>query len=138
MGRYYHGDIEGKFWFGVQSSVAPRDFSPDGEHNNEDEMITHWGFSKKTLPDVEKHLETLTERLGSYKEILDEFFKDRDMYNDEELVKAVAPENFRTKGSSYVDQFRATFLRDYADHFLGTQIADCIRKNGECHFKGEH
>ena len=21
MGRYYHGDIEGKFWFGVQSST---------------------------------------------------------------------------------------------------------------------
>lgn len=138
MGRYYDGDIEGKFWFGVQSSVAPRDFSPDGEENDEDGNYTHWGFSKDTLPNVEKHLGTLTERLGAYKEKLDAFFKDVDMYNDEELVEAVAPENFRTKGSSYVDQFRSTILRDYADHFLGTQIADCIRKNGECHFKGEH
>ena len=140
MGRYYRGDIEGKFWFGVQSSVAPKDFSPDTEEYAEEDfgVLTYWGFSKKTLPDVERHLGTLTKRLGAYKEKLDEFFKDRDMYNDEELVKAVAPENFRTKGSSYVDQFRTTILRDYADHFLGTQIADCIRKNGECHFEGEH
>ena len=131
MGRYYDGDIEGKFWFGVQSSVVPRDFSPDGEETDEDGNYTYWGFSKDTLPNVEKHLGTLTERLGEYKEKLDEFFKDRDMYNDEELVKAVAP-------SWDYDRFRDTILRDYADHFLGTQIADCIRKNGECHFKGEH
>ncbi len=131
MGRYYRGDIEGKFWFAVQSSVAPKDFSPDGEHDDEDGNYTYWGFSKDTLPDVEKHLGTLTERLGEYKEKLDTYFKDRDMYNDEQLVKAVAP-------SLDVDQFRSTILRDYADHFLGTQIADCIRKNGECHFKGEH
>lgn len=131
MGRYYDGDIEGKFWFGVQSSVAPRDFSPDGEETDEDGNYTDWGFSKDTLPNVEKHLETLAERMGEYKEKLDTYFKDRDMYNDEQLVKDIAP-------SLDVDQFRSTILRDYADHFLGTQIADCIRKNGECHFKGEH
>ena len=133
MGRYYRGDIEGKFWFGVQSSVAPKDFSPDGEEYAEEDfgVLTYWGFSKKTLPDVERHLGTLTKRMGAYKEKLDEFFKDRDFYNDEELVKALAP-------SLDVDQFRSTILRDYADHQLGTQIADCIRKNGECHFEGEH
>ena len=131
MGRYYHGDIEGKFWFGVQSSNAPRDFSPDGEYDDEDGNYTYWGFSKDTLPDVEKHLGTLTERLRQYKEKLDAFFKDRDMYNDEELVKAVAP-------SWDYDSFRDTILQWYADYLLGTQIADCLRKNGECHFKGEH
>ncbi len=131
MGRYYRGDIQGKFWFGVQSSTVPRDFSPDGEHDDEDGNYTYWGFSKDTLPDVEKHLGTLTERLGQYKEKLDAFFKDRDMYNDEELVKAVAP-------SWDYDSFRDTILQWYADYLLGTQIADCIRKNGECHFKGEH
>ena len=26
MGRYYHGDIEGKFWFGVQPSDDPKFF----------------------------------------------------------------------------------------------------------------
>ena len=28
MGRYYQGDIEGKFWFAVQSSADPEFFSP--------------------------------------------------------------------------------------------------------------
>jgi len=26
MGRYYNGDVEGKFWFGIQSSDAPERF----------------------------------------------------------------------------------------------------------------
>ena len=133
MGRYYHGDIEGKFWFAVQSSNAPKVFSPDTEEYTEEDfgVLTYWGFSKDTLPDVEKHLETLTKRMGEYKEKLDTFFKDRDMYNDEELVEAVAP-------SWDYDSFRDTILQWYADHLLGTQIADCIRKNGECNFEGEH
>jgi hypothetical protein len=133
MGRYYRGDIEGKFWFAVQSSDAPKVFSPDKEEYTEEDfgVLTYWGFSKDTLPLVEQRLNLLTERLGAYKENLDAFFKDRDMYNDEELVKAIAP-------SLDVDQFQTTILRDYADHQLGTQIADCIRKNGECNFEGEH
>ena len=30
MGRYYNGDIEGKFWFGVQSSDDADFFGVDG------------------------------------------------------------------------------------------------------------
>ena len=30
MGRYYSGDIEGKFWFGVQSSNAADRFGAEG------------------------------------------------------------------------------------------------------------
>ena len=26
MGRYYNGDVEGKWWFGVQSSDTPEKF----------------------------------------------------------------------------------------------------------------
>ena len=33
MGRYYGGDIEGKFWFGVQSSVDARHFGADPEES---------------------------------------------------------------------------------------------------------
>jgi hypothetical protein len=31
MGRYYHGDIEGKFWFAVQSSNDADFFGCEGE-----------------------------------------------------------------------------------------------------------
>jgi len=30
MGRYYYGDIDGKFWFGVQSSDAADRFGKTG------------------------------------------------------------------------------------------------------------
>ena len=30
MGRYFEGDIEGKFWFGVQSSSAADRFGCEG------------------------------------------------------------------------------------------------------------
>ena len=119
MGRYYRGDIQGKFWFGVQSSTVPRDFSPDGEHDDEDGNYTYWGFSKDTLPNVEKHLGTLTERLGEYKEKLDAFFKDRDMYNDEELVEAVAPR--RCKGLARSHQHLVVHIRHVCGH-LGPPV----------------
>ena len=34
MGRYYNGDIEGKFWFGVQSSDDGDFFGSKGEEPN--------------------------------------------------------------------------------------------------------
>ena len=34
MGRYYSGDIEGKFWFAVQSSDDADFFVATGEHSN--------------------------------------------------------------------------------------------------------
>ncbi len=132
MGRYYHGDIEGKFWFAVQSSNAPKVFSPDTEEYTEEDfgVLTYWGFSKDTLPDVEKHLGTLTKWMGEYKEKLDTFFKERDFYSPYELNNKVAPRKSE-------EEFHV-LLQWYADHKLGTQIADCIRKNGECNFEGEH
>ena len=33
MGRYYKGDIEGKFWFGVQSSADADFFGKEGAPN---------------------------------------------------------------------------------------------------------
>ena len=34
MGRYYNGDIEGKFWFAVQSSNDADFFGCEGESHN--------------------------------------------------------------------------------------------------------
>ena len=49
MGRYYHGDIEGKFMFGVQSSTDADFFGVEGE-------ATHlsYGFNNEDLPKVEE------------------------------------------------------------------------------------
>ena len=47
MGRYYSGDIEGKFWFGVQSSTAARRF---GGSESEPNYINYY-FSEDDLED---------------------------------------------------------------------------------------
>ena len=48
MGRYYEGDIEGKFWFAVQSS-------DDGEHFGAEEQGSNYieyYVSKETFMDI--------------------------------------------------------------------------------------
>ena len=59
MGRYYNGDIEGKFWFGVQSSDDADFFGQQGQEPN----------------------------LGEMRNKLDQYFKAKDCYNDKELAK---------------------------------------------------
>ena len=51
MGRYYQGDIEGKFWFGVQDSEDADFFGCEGEAR----FLTY-SFSTEDLPNIEKGL----------------------------------------------------------------------------------
>ena len=60
MGRYYHGDIEGKFWFGVQSSTDAEFFGVEGNANflhyyfdedNKKDVIKTWSRSSMIIPD---------------------------------------------------------------------------------------
>ena len=56
MGRYYQGDIEGKFWFAVQSSADPEFFSPShiDELSEEDCGMILWEFEKEDLQTSKK------------------------------------------------------------------------------------
>ena len=82
MGRYYSGDINGKFWFAVQSSNDADFFGVEGEAP---EML-EYGFEKDNLSDVKKGLDKCLEELGKNKKILDDFFKEKESYNDAMLV----------------------------------------------------
>ena len=75
MGRYYHGDIEGKFMFGVQSSDAA-------------EVWCYWlcwtttdYFTGKDIPDVEAELEEIEDQFGKLKHCLLAYF---DLYETPE------------------------------------------------------
>lgn len=118
MGRYYSGDIEGKFWFGVQSSTAADRF---GVTHNEPEYVTYH-YSEDDLDDVENEIKRIEDTLGEKKHKLDQFFAQKNGYKDEELEKI---------GISRHD------LSEYADLFLGIQIRDCIKEKGECYFEAE-
>lgn len=118
MGRYYNGDIDGKFWFGLQSSTAADRF---GVTYNEPNYV-EYSFFKEDLEGVQKEIEYILENLGEKIEVIEKFFKENNGYNDDMLCKA---------GISNSE------LNEYADLLLGIQIRDCIKENGQCIFEAE-
>jgi hypothetical protein len=118
MGRYYSGDINGKFWFGLQSSTAADRF---GVTYSEPSYVTYF-YSDEDLVGVVEEINNITESLGDKLKVIEDFFKDRGGYNDEMLKEA----GISTKE-----------LEDYADLGLGIQIRDCIIEQGECTFDAE-
>lgn len=114
MGRYYSGMIEGKFMFGIQSSIAADRFGS-----------AYRGPSYVEYYFDEDQLETIKEQLDELREPylkVEEFFKDRDGYNDKDA---------QANGITQQD------LSDYADYILGEKIMNCIIENGSCTFDAE-
>ncbi len=113
MGRYYHGDIEGKFMFAVQSSAAADRFGSIGYNN----YLSYY-FD-------EEHLETINEQLEllepSFKKV-EKFFEGKNSWNTKDQEEA---------GISSQE------MSDYADYVLGKKIKDCIIEQGDCSFEAE-
>lgn len=118
MGRYYDGDISGKFWFGVQSSNAADRF---GQRGYEPDYIEYF-YDEDHLDAVEAEIKRIEDELGDKLKTLDEFFAERHSYRDEDL-KAIG-----------ID---ARDLSEYADLGLGRKIRDCIKERGVCSFTAE-
>jgi hypothetical protein len=118
MGRYYNGDIDGKFWFALQGSDAADRFGVTGEQPN---IITYY-FGEEDLEGVELEIKNIEESLGDKLQLIDKFFEERNGYNDKMLEEAGITQDE---------------LRDYADLGLGKQIRDCIIENGQCSFEAE-
>jgi hypothetical protein len=112
MGRYYYGDIEGKFWFAVQSSEAPTRFGG--------RMELSYSFDEDDISEVKEVLNEIKEEINILE--LDKFFSTNTGYNDEMLNEA---------GLTMDD------VKGYADYELGKQILDYLEKNGQCNFWGE-
>ena len=83
MGRYYDGDIEGKFWFAVQDSDAADRFGVTGVEPSE----LYYYFDNESLKGVEAELKVIEEQLGTYRVKMIEFFKSNEWYRDEDLAK---------------------------------------------------
>jgi len=118
MGRYYSGDIEGKFWFGVQSSVAADRF---GSTHNESNFVTY-DYYEDDLEAVEAEIKNIEDALGDKLKVIENFFEGVDGYTDEMLTK---------------EGITSEELSEYADLGLGIKIRDCIKENGDCHFEAE-
>lgn len=117
MGRYYSGDIEGKFWFALQNSDAANRFGREGYCS-----YLHYYFEEDSLDDVEAEIAEIEAKLGDKLHTLDKFFEENYGYNDKMLEDI---------GITRAD------LSEYADLQLGKQIATCIIENGSCSFEAE-
>ena len=126
MGRYYNGDIEGKFWFGIQSSDDASFFG--GTISEPSEIDYHFN-SKKDLSTVEDGLKICIEKLGANKDLLDNFFKEHDSYNNKMLQD--------TYGWS--EKEAREHLEWYARLELGEKIFKCLKEDeeGYCNFTAE-
>jgi len=116
MGRYYSGDIDGKFWFALQSSDCADRFGVRGESPNRLEYY----FDSDHLPSVEKEIKKIENKLDIDK--VENFFKKHDSYDDEMLGE---------------DNISREEVREYADLLLGRQIRDCIKETEQCFFEAE-
>ena len=110
MGRYYHGDIEGKFWFAVQSSQDADFFGSEGTASH-----LHYYFDEDNKKDVHKGILECDRKLHKYKKLLDE---------------KMHPHKHTEDGIKY-------YLEWYARMHLGKKIYDCINENGVCSFEAE-
>lgn len=123
MGRYYSGDIEGKFWFGIQSSNDADFF---GQQGQEPSHLTYY-YDKDDLPQIKSGIKECKKHLGQNKKKIDDFFKERSSYNDTQLAKHLELDDLQTK----------TLLQWYARLRLGEKIRKCVEKEGDCSFDAE-
>ena len=132
MGRYYNGDIDGKFWFAVQSSDAADRFGVTGTAPN---YIEYYFDKEDDLEEVEAELKQIKENIGEELfEKLDKFFEKNNGYNEDILTKAIGFEDEIMKNHELdISQI----LSEYADHDLGTEIRNCLVENGSCSFEAE-
>jgi hypothetical protein len=122
MGRYYTGDIEGKFWFAVQDMM---DASFFGGEASEARYINYY-FGQKHLHSIKKGIKTCFKKLGKNKAKLDQFFALNNIYNDEMLIEA-----------GFKKDEIPTLLKWYARLDLGEKILKYVKEHSSCSFKAE-
>lgn len=121
MGRYYSGDIEGKFWFAVQPSDVAESFGAVEQEKYCIDYVVYREYLDKT----HKRMAELESKLGDNKQKLDVFFEKNDGYNDETLV---------ANGINF------SFIPLYADWCFGKKIIDFFDQNPDedyCEFTAE-
>jgi hypothetical protein len=131
MGRYYQGDIEGKFWFGVQSSDDANYFGGSEielqDEETDEVMELEYFFAKEDLESINEGVQTCITDLGEFKPKLDEVFSSSNSYNPDELARQLG-----VGQAKYRD-----LMESYARLSLGNKIKKCVEDNGECRFTAE-
>jgi hypothetical protein len=122
MGRYYDGDIEGKFMFGRQSSDDADFFGQSGTP----EFINYY-FKKEDISTVRERLLECLKVLGNAKPKIDKFFKKNDSFNNQMFEEEFGWDVEKTNNN----------LEWYARFELGKKIYKHLKNNDYCSFQAE-
>lgn len=124
MGRYYDGDINGKFWFGLQGSDVGERF---GCRERDVNYVTYYIDDLEECQDEIKRIEN---SLGEWEDFYDKFFEENNGWNDEMLNEAS-----EKAGLNPMDARK--MLSEYADLKFGRELEECLIENGYCEFNAE-
>ena len=111
MGRYYDGDIKGKFWFGLQSSTAHERFCA----TEQTEQVIEYYIDRNDLPKIKKEIEKI-ESDPKVKKIVNLFKETKE--EDSKSFFSFSKENIEKHALT------RKAMEDYADLLLGIQIRD--------------
>ena len=117
MGRYYDGDVEGKWWFGVQSSDTPERFGG---------YETHIDYTICNDDTFKSGIKLIKEDLGDKLEWLQQFFDENNGYNDAMLMEFMMKKNPRYDKS----ELRRD-LENFADYEFAMQVKEYFDDTGE-------
>lgn len=123
MGRYYNGDINGKFWFAVQDSNCADRFGKNGYYEEYETDSICYSFDKEDLKGVTDELKSIRKNMGDKYKVVKKFFEANNGYNDTMLGECgLTPHD----------------VSEYADLLMGRKIRDSIKSIGRCEFEGEN
>ena len=108
MGRYYSGDINGKFMFAVQRTDAGTRFGA----TEQEAYIVEYAVNREQYNRIQKELESIL-KTGSVDRV-NKMFDEHNSYNNE-----------RMKEYNVTD----SDLEQYADYVLGSKMKDWFDKN---------
>jgi len=108
MGRYYSGDINGKFMFAVQPSDAGERFGA----TEQETYLIEYSVNREQYDKIEKELESIL-KTGSVDKV-NKMFDDHNSYNDETMKEYNVSSND---------------LKQYADYRLGLKMKEWFDKH---------
>jgi hypothetical protein len=126
MGRYYDGDIQGKFAFGVQDSMAANRFGVRGEAPN----YVDYYFCEDNIEDLESELKEMEKWFGEYEKPIMTY---HDLFGCDD--KPIPLEKYLLEGG--YESMNENQWAEYYDYHLGRKILECIKAKGDCSFTAE-
>ena len=123
MGRYYHGDIEGKFWFGIQPSDDPEFF---GAERQEPEFISYY---TEDLESIAAGIDICKNKLGKYYNDICKFYTE--VVSDPKYAQTL------TEWLDVNEQTADHLMCWYARLELGEKMYKQVKENGSCSIEAE-